>query len=477
MSDDVIYGGLLVLSIPLGHAVKTLAGYHRQRKQLVSTLCGVLIVISVSGFHALHSVLSTLVNCLLVKFIGPRFCHIASFIWCFGYILFFRTTTYFGLPTIPPHANAIQLLLTLKLVGMAFEVHDTYEIQQKEATVMQKEEKASLALQREFQQVNDSMKDMVSYCYCYIGILTGPYYKYRTYLDWLNDKNSSNINTLTPLIHKLKWVPFFAICFAFLSRFFSIKYVQTDLFYEEPFWYRLFYGTPMFTIFRLRFYCAWYLAESMCITATLGAYPSVSKPMIGKGPSDYKALKSCEKMAPEGISYNFETIYNVNAYICDFGPTCRSGMRFWNMTIQYWLANIVHRRVPFRSSTARMAATIFVSAFWHGIYSGYYLGFFSVFPCLLAEDLLAAAFMQGKSPGQQRVVDAIRWFIRSRSFDYMSMAFHLLNIQDIYRYWASVYFIGHIWPIVFIAIGYMYAPQKGAARRENGEKKLKEKDT
>ena len=48
-------------------------------------------------------------------FFFSRKCHIASFVWCFGYIVFFRTTHYLGLPMVPAHANAVQLLLTLKV--------------------------------------------------------------------------------------------------------------------------------------------------------------------------------------------------------------------------------------------------------------------------------------------------------------------------------------------------------------------------
>jgi len=44
-----------------------------------------------------------------------RWCHLVSFIWCFGYIAFFRTAHLFGLPEVLPHANAVQLFLTLRV--------------------------------------------------------------------------------------------------------------------------------------------------------------------------------------------------------------------------------------------------------------------------------------------------------------------------------------------------------------------------
>jgi len=44
-----------------------------------------------------------------------RWCHVVSFVWSFGYIAFFRTAHMFGLPEVLPHANAVQLFLTLRV--------------------------------------------------------------------------------------------------------------------------------------------------------------------------------------------------------------------------------------------------------------------------------------------------------------------------------------------------------------------------
>jgi len=50
--------------------------------------------------------------------------------------------------------------------------------------------------------------------------------------------------------------------------------------------------TLVFTLFRFRFYIAWILAEFSCYTAAFGAYPSVSIPKPGIGPTNLEALKS-----------------------------------------------------------------------------------------------------------------------------------------------------------------------------------------
>jgi len=48
-----------------------------------------------------------------------------SFIWCFGYLAFFRTAAYFGLPQVLPHSNAVQLFLTLRVSVILLNIYST----------------------------------------------------------------------------------------------------------------------------------------------------------------------------------------------------------------------------------------------------------------------------------------------------------------------------------------------------------------
>ncbi|XP_026308031.1 lysophospholipid acyltransferase 7-like, partial [Piliocolobus tephrosceles] len=61
-------------------------------------------------------------------------CHALALAWTFSYLLFFRALSLLGLPTPTPFTNAIQLLLTLKLVSLASEVQDLHLAQRKEMT-------------------------------------------------------------------------------------------------------------------------------------------------------------------------------------------------------------------------------------------------------------------------------------------------------------------------------------------------------
>lgn len=48
----------------------------------------------------------------------------------------------------------------------------------------------------------------------------------------------------------------------------------------------------------------------------------------------------------ESVEYDFETVHNIHIWGCELASTTKEGMRSWNMSVQYWLAAYVYRRVP-----------------------------------------------------------------------------------------------------------------------------------
>lgn len=82
----------------------------------------------------------------------------------FLYLFFFRTTEYFGIPYPPAHTNLVQMILTLKLVGLAFEVNQSHCAKPK----TEEEKEAD-----RYQKVNPNFTDIIHYSFNYIGVLTG----------------------------------------------------------------------------------------------------------------------------------------------------------------------------------------------------------------------------------------------------------------------------------------------------------------
>ena len=64
----------------------------------------------------------------------------------------------------------------------------------------------------------------------------------------------------------------------------------------------------------------------------------------------------------DDVKYSFSTVHNVDLYGCELAPTVREGMRAWNMTVQYWLATYVYKRLPVKTAALRLCILDLVMA-------------------------------------------------------------------------------------------------------------------
>ena len=91
--------------------------------------------------------------------------------------------------------------------------------------------------------------------------------------------------------------------------------------------------------------------------------------------SEFFPLKnSCDgKNQNDGDSWrkriNFETMHNIDEYGVETVTTMREALKTWNMTVQWWLAANVYKRIAF-SRPLKTLAVMVTSSAWHGVYAG-----------------------------------------------------------------------------------------------------------
>ncbi|KAG9334293.1 hypothetical protein JZ751_008275 [Albula glossodonta] len=221
--------------------------------------------------------------------------------------------------------------------------------------------------------------------------------------------------------------------------------------------------TAVFFVFRMRFYAAWCSAEAGCISAGLGCYPEGAMSKPGGGPT---VQYSPDPDTP--VVYDFKTIQNIDCYNTDFCVKVRHGMRYWNMSVQWWLHHYVYANAPFKAYTLRAAWTMFISAYWHGLHAGYYLSFLTIPLCIGAETALEGTVRAKLGPMGQNIFDWVHWFLKMRAYDYMCMGFVLLSFGDTINYWTSIYFSIHV-----IALGCILL---GKQLKGKGEKRVRKDD-
>ena len=333
MYDDIIYVTLLLVSILWGKVTRSVS--ETRARKWTSSFFGLFLVGLVSGYSSLHPLFSVALHTCLVKLSPRRLVHWVNFVFGFAHLFVFRSAI---LDSPPAHTNAIQMIMTLKLMGLAFEIHDDHGL-------------------------NPNCEDIFHYAFAHSGILTGPYYRFRTFQDLYEAPYALKADCETLMLQRIIRVPFYLVLFLVSGYFFPISAVLDETFYESTsLWWRLFYMTPVFFNFRMRLYIGFILSECSCIMAGLGAYPCKTEPKPGQGPS--KPIT--EEEFESDMEINFETIHNIDEFKTESVTTMRDALKTWNMTVQWWLAANVYRRFPGYPRVFRAFVVMMVSSVWHG---------------------------------------------------------------------------------------------------------------
>ncbi|EDV59075.1 lysophospholipid acyltransferase 7 [Drosophila erecta] len=468
--DDVIYVICLLACIGAGSYVRKIAD-EGQRK-LVSTALGVVVVVIVSGLHSLHCFVSLALGTASVLLVHPSKGHLVTFAVMFGYLVFFRMFDFYQ--GIPGHTNMIQMLLTLKVSGIAFERTAAWKRllahgdQKKRSHEDVNEEIVTEITDYDVKLQNLSAAEILHYSFNYIGVLTGPYYRYRTYMDYFEMPFKTHAPCVEATLKKLKYAAFYCALYLATNYMWPLDYALSDEFFNDrSFVYRLLYVWPTFFTFRARIYTGLTLSECVCTMAGFGAYPDTSDPNNGEGPRQrYQHLKH----DAEKHTYNFRTIVNTRVLEVERCWTFREGMKHWNVCVQYWLAVNVYKLFP--SKKYRTGATLLCSAYWHGFRPGHYFCIMGAPFYVSLEDMWDKLVRKNATGTSRRVIDVIFWIFKWFAFSYLGEAFLLSSFGKIWRFYGSVYHIGYISWAVMTALGFYLTSQKRrkykAAEKESG---------
>ena len=448
MWTDVVYAILLFLCVAVGVFYQKIEDPHV--KKWTSTIIGFALVIIVSGSHLLHPLIVTLINAFIITKLPPKKCHLASFFFSFFYLLFIlRLGEYVGLPAPPGYTNLIVMILILKLSGLAFEVNSAANPPSDDVQGVYSEAMADLGFM-----------DVFHYAYSYMGLLTGPYYRYRTYWDHLRRPFGKYMDVMPMTLYKLKQTICYIVLFLLMNHLYPLRYIITEEFGQRSFLYRHLYMYPAFIVFKLRMYVGMTLAECACQMAGLGAYPVRCSPAQGLGPRDYKtavALSSSpEKLKEE--EFNFDTIHNMDVWKLETSISTRAAMKAWNGCIQYWMGVYVYKRFPYKS--LRTIATLTLSAVWHGWAPGYFFCICQIPLFLLSEDIFLKIYKQMKEDSlAKKALWMLLWYERTTCMAYLGMPFMLLDFYDSIHYYKVTYCSGHFIALLLYIVARYLQPR------------------
>jgi len=365
-------------------------------KHLVSAAGGFFLLQWLFQEDWIHAFVTSIVTYLICLIIPSKWCAVTTFLFSMTYLTISHIVNYTGnyLDLVNPvDFTGTQMVLTMKLTSFAYNIFDG---SQREVEKLNAAELAREAAKKELdaaeQEPTDTIFDpsdlqkrakidkilkakdraerdvelfkerkefaltslpnpleYLGYMWCFPCLLGGPAFEFKDYMDGITNENRPS--SFLPAM-KLLLVSF--VCLG-LRQVIS-GYIGDDVYFNPTY---LVPGANLAIYFlkccanllskRFNYYFVWKISEGACILAGFG-YNEKTKEWDG--------------------------VENVEILGYELAPTTSFLTKAWNKRTQKWLEKYTYKRCS--NQSIREPFTYFISAFWHGLYPGYYFFFLTI---------------------------------------------------------------------------------------------------
>jgi lysophospholipid acyltransferase len=453
-ADQIRFVLCLVASLPIGFLYRRLpAGAVRHAFGLALGLFYVWFVTGPAGVY--HPLISSTIAYFLMKMrVPPSVVSLFMMMylsWAHIYRQVYHYLEYnldFSTP---------QMMITIKLCMMAYNHYDGYMLKKTE-----KLSKFDRIHNNRVERAIDGLPNLLeyySYVFFYGGILAGPTFEIKEYLDFVDDKlevkgHPKDQPIPSALLPALSTFGRALVCYGGImaaNMYFPVPefYGDAQVLAKHSLLYRLAYLYISLPLFRFKYYFAWYLSEAGCIATGLGFNGYETKQ--GKDGSKQRIAK-------------WDRVNNVSMFGNEFATNMSDLTSAWNKTANNWLKNYVYFRAEcpkflsfIGQATFGNIVTKLTSAFWHGFYPGYYMFFLGAVPITLAEAQLSRVFrgffydwdMSGKKPKLSKAKSAVHhivwsviaWIFLLGTLNFIGVAFILLEAHAGWAAWKALGFV------------------------------------
>jgi lysophospholipid acyltransferase 5 len=396
--------------------------YHMIVSSLLAYIC--------FGSDAIHCLLTASINYVILymsslSWYSRRIALVFSFIFTFVYLLVayrrHRSLEYSVDFTIP------QCILTLKLMGLAFDYHDGQK----------KELKEQLAGDDEFHarplRTLPSLLDYMGFVSFYPAFFAGPVYSYEEYQTMLaiDLKHTPSRGWTVVSLVLSAWL-YLSITFLTETYLPRQRLIDDTFIHNHSFFTRCMYFWLSYRFSITKYLGVWLLVEGASVVAGAG----------------YSHL-----------GHHWRGWRNVRPLKLELARDIRGVVASFNIRTNAWAKYYIFKRLKWLySKHLSMIVTLAFLALWHGFWPGYFISFAYEFICLLAEQQLRI-YMDEKSSSRLKLIlhqnylcVFLIWCFRGFIFDYGMIAFELLTWPSIYKAYRSLGFIGHVIPIGWILL-------------------------
>ncbi|BFU21190.1 membrane-bound O-acyltransferase family protein [Entamoeba histolytica HM-1:IMSS-B] len=451
-SDQMRYFLSFFIELPLCYILRYLPSNPRL-KHFVYSIIGVIILLFVFGINSMIIIIPGLITYYAMKW--KKSLHAAFFI--FSLNLMFLT-----LLQIHKYINyylqwylditTLQMIVVIKLGNFAFNVA--------------KGSNTNTIKQTDYNKMNNipndqfpSLLEFIGYFYFFPSIFSGPCIEYQTYKKFVTLElfESYPNNHLKNKIPPIDWKQFFivfsqGIILLLLTSIVIIVPLKV-YFYEivinNPNDYSFIQKMGMVMIFIysivFRYFATWKMAECMGI-------------LFGFGYSGVKENKP--------TWYGFRNV-KLNDFF--FSNSAKLVIDSWNIYIQTFMKNHIYESFELFGGILneyKQSLTNLVSAFWHGIYPGYYLSF----GMLALHHDVSCGFHSRIEPiiikkyGKDSLIYysyLVLTFIYARiSISYSFIPFVIYTFSDSWKFFVNTYFCIDIIGLLLLIILYIWFPKQ-----------------
>jgi len=410
--------------------------------------------------------------------------------------------------------SAIQMVLTVKLFTLAFNLYDgTTGAAEIAARIAAAEAAAASAAKRHdasaqvkaaatltvFGDRRDraitslpSLLEYLGYCLNVTTVLVGPSFEFGVYAreqrQWGNGNSPPPVSRLPAVLVTLLQGVFFMSLNALLQPMVPIEGVF-DLAAKPgaSFWRLLLFLHVSYLARRMGYYAVWKVAEAAAVTAGFGHQQAIGCADAGAG-KHKTARASCSSRSGKrathaGVAASesnttclqrtrasvtaWSGAANINPLACELPGSPSDVMRNWNTHVQSWLQRYIYLRAPRAFGLNRLTA-FFASALWHGIAIGYFAGFLSLpimqaawsevaglWACWQPPTWAAGPGLVGRMmrAGGSVLQRAMRAGVTLLLLDYCLSAFTMLELGKTLVVWRGLWFFGHVGAAIVLASG------------------------
>ncbi|XP_038047467.1 lysophospholipid acyltransferase 5-like [Patiria miniata] len=432
-APSFLYLMTLLLCYPLCYISRTyLHGQSQFIKHVYFILCGLTLASLNFGYDIVYSMISVLVNYVLLVTVGGSQLSVAlSFAFNMGYLLtayVLLSTDGYDVMWTTPHC-----ILTLRMIGTAFDLFDGHK-DESQLSVEQKQ----LSI-----KTVPSLLEMCGYTYFPGGFFAGPQFSIRRYLDFTAEKLLDNDQghppaCVMPALSRLGAAAVYAILECVLAPMFSNALLQSEDFANSSLLYQIVVVGIWHKIVFFKYCTVFLIVDGSCIMSGL--------PYNGKDENGNALWNACTSVIP----WKLETATVTAEYI-----------RSFNITTNVWVSRYVFKRLKFLNNRyiSQTAAVMFL-AVWHGMYVGYYICFGLEIFVTATETFVQDAVKRYppltklvSNPALKLPIFALLKITVSLSVGYPLVGFVLLRWRRIRLVYGAMY---HIPTLVLIIFPFLY---------------------